>query len=437
MFYVTTIIMDVPATRLTGLPPELMHRIFSLLGRSTLIKLSLTCRYIYEIVQPILYTTITQSSETPDVLSYLLRTLLEKPDLAVLIKRFDGESLALEEDLDMSILTDEHFSQIRSTVMKQDIYGRDTCRMWMESFRFGTEGTSLLPNYDAVIAVLLILLSDKLETLKLVYQQGNHYHTNIVVAQMSKLQQNKTVKSSLWNLRSVHIISPIMKATDHLSFGTIIPFLELRSLRKLTADGLDGGGRPNLHLKHGKSFNILDLDVRGWFDTATMESLLKCFNCLKHLRCYQYGEAYGNAVLYSSAFTHGLSHLKESLESFEFENNASAERYDDEENPYLEDESEIDLDAFYAEPIKKCNMKDYKKLKTYKFSAYFHEKPDGYDDYHDSLSDNGSVDVVGLHGGPNSSLEGEIGGGTGVLYNGPIWASSDSDMNEEDREDKS
>ncbi|KAF4628397.1 hypothetical protein G7Y89_g9758 [Cudoniella acicularis] len=300
-----------------NLPNELALDIFHRLESSKDLRaLSISCQGLHRLVEPILYSSITQTGRT--AIPCFVRTILEKPHLAQHVKKFTARVIPYMSqgpgNLGGQFWTKDHRADVQRLLweISESAFGNvefEEAHRWLCAF-FSQD------NWDATTAFLLRILPN-LETLSFMTYYNGHglrvtspYFLNRTL-EHSTLQQcfHSQPQYSLPKLQNISIVSCDLK--------TLLPFLQLKSATNLTLDKLsDAELEQNWFTMKDNGPGLQRLSVKGLAHSEVIKKLLHCLSKLTYLR-YDYtpsllpNEGYG---LIPRTIGSGFSHLKDSLE---------------------------------------------------------------------------------------------------------------------------
>ncbi|KUJ20008.1 uncharacterized protein LY89DRAFT_666837 [Mollisia scopiformis] len=225
------------------LPNELWINIVKQVPRADLPNLSRTSKQLHEVTEELLYSEFETARRTPrygttpsfkKVFTRFLRTILERPSLAKLVKhvtiRFPMDlRKGLPTGSDMSFITSDQKSWLRHEMRAID------AGTWETAFY----GHNPLDWFDAAVAFLIHLFSRSVESVTLLNQRLSRYHhTNAVLRRAAILQKQMVEGAALSHLRSVRIWS--CKSLSEPSVNIIVPFLRLDSVKELVCHKTQG-----------------------------------------------------------------------------------------------------------------------------------------------------------------------------------------------------
>jgi F-box-like len=167
------------------LPNELLIQVFRLLPSfQDVANVSLGSRHFYEILQPDLYFTFSQTQQK--AIPNLLRTVISKPYLATYFKHFHVKILRDFKltDVDLSFLSDEDRAWIREQ-LKKSSYDEVYCNKWYDRI------VNWWDDWDPIVGLLILLCSANLESIQLHEAYDPTLYTNYVrdVIQLPETQQ--------------------------------------------------------------------------------------------------------------------------------------------------------------------------------------------------------------------------------------------------------
>lgn len=210
---------------LDKLPSELVLRVVHQLeSPRDLANLALCCQHLHSVVLPILYSSFSKHQH--QVLPAFLSTILSRPDLAHYVKSF--ASSAWGDSRFPSGSLDQHRSNVKDTIEELCDVGdnKGVKDRWYEDF-YSRE------NWNAVTAFILLLVPN-LTTIKLLNCPRRTDWISKILRRACDFQtSNTTSPFSPSNLHSVELAASSVDG-DYAIPSMIMPFLELRSLRRFT-----------------------------------------------------------------------------------------------------------------------------------------------------------------------------------------------------------
>jgi hypothetical protein len=291
---------------INDLPNEILYKILNYVTNNNpsisqqfreLVSLSRSSRRLHNFVEPVLYGSF-EEIDKQSLLLYL-RTILEEPQLATNVRQYKGWQQPWTFTTYYVTL---FFSwrTVKKTVVQNAIESivsdKQEARNWLEAIGEGS--------WDATTALALSHLP-RLQHLHLVIigehnhytgcqgvYQGETYHwikeTLMRAAQLQ--QQGISTPLALEHLTAVTLI-PSQEKNRDLSMSQLLPFLKLKSMRKLVARGWD---LVRWDVEVDTNFTIVDMELQR-FNVAEslVERFFAWFPVLVKLYCeYCYSKAF-------------------------------------------------------------------------------------------------------------------------------------------------
>ena len=301
---------------INDLPNEILYRILNYVTNNNpsiseqlreLASLSRISPRLHKFVEPVLYSLFEEINKR-NLLQYL-RTILEQPQLATNVKQYKGR----QQPWTFTTYTVTLFFSwrtVKKTVVQNAIESivsdKQEARNWLEAIGEGS--------WDATTALALAHLP-QLQHLHLaiigdhnsytgcqVAYQGENYHwIKKTLMRAAQLQhQGISTPLALEHLTAV-TLSPSQVKNRDLSMAQLLPFLKLKSMRKLVARGWD---LVRWGVEADISLTIVDMELQRFnIAESLVERFFACFPVLEKLHCeYCYSKSFnqpGPAVLNS------------------------------------------------------------------------------------------------------------------------------------------
>jgi hypothetical protein len=295
---------------INDLPNEILYKILNDVSNNNPSKseqlrerasLSRSSRRLHKFVEPVLYGSLEEINKR-SLLLYL-RTILEEPQLATNVRQYKG----CQQTWTFTTYTVTLFFSwrtVKKTVVHNAIESivsdKKEARNWLEAIGEGS--------WDATTALALAQLP-RLQHLHLAIigehnhytgcqgaYQGETYHwikeTLMRAAQLQ--QQGISTPLALEHLTAVTLI-PSQEKNRNLSMSQLLPFLKLKSMRKLVARGWD---LLRWEVEVDTNFTIVDMELQR-FNVAEslVERFFAWFPVLVKLHCeHCYSKAFSQAL---------------------------------------------------------------------------------------------------------------------------------------------
>jgi hypothetical protein len=158
---------------LTRLPNELLSKILEMVDAAcTLTNVSLTCKHLDDIVEPLMYRGYTQRNKSS--MGHFAKALISRPHLVEYIRFFDGSTsqpsvklgsgtrggINLRAASRIADLTNEQLKWMRQS-LPDPVYGTEFCDVWYRKL------TAWFDNWDAVFGFLFHIFSRSLTSISL------------------------------------------------------------------------------------------------------------------------------------------------------------------------------------------------------------------------------------------------------------------------------
>jgi hypothetical protein len=363
---------------LDRLPDDLKILVFShlhvsqLWGRkykAHLARVILCCRHYYNLAIPILYSSLNGESKARSL--GFLRTILKRPDLALYVQYLEGFDPGEDRSPQYDLIIPQRRRHLDprgrrllepkleglTTVLEKGCDDEDLRYRWHQSFSYQQclqdgEWIDMPGNWDS-IAALLILLLPNLSTLDIPLYSEEPSQTQaraefipFVFGQALQLQTSSIHSTypfrPLSNLRKLEI-----SVDEHyaVSFDSILPFLQLKSIRhvtypvSLTNTGCDDAmndddiKQPIFHITH-LSFPQSDIHSRSLAKFLRNFRGLTQFSYVHSAEHWAEGEE--SYPFIPSEIRRGLLHSKDSLQELtlvnDLEDYQQADEYDENGN---------------------------------------------------------------------------------------------------------
>jgi len=256
---------------------EVVLNIFQQADRSTLPKIASCSRLFYDLVQPILYSSVIDSSD--HTIALLLRTLSAKPHLAKLVRSYTSQDPPRHEfgRIDLSQLSLD--SNVRA-LFPLEFFPRRVGRAAWRRLLCANE------NWDIVTALLLSLFTN-LETLRLKIPVEERLllspqcYLFPMLRRVAAAQKRQETGTHLPHLREIVVLTV---PTQVLWFPTILRFLEFQSVKKLVLNNILPWELP---YSQPYTFNTPAINIEqtaGDTSSRNLSSFLGCFASLQRLR---------------------------------------------------------------------------------------------------------------------------------------------------------
>lgn len=142
------------------LSTELVVEILDGVDRSDLKTLSICCRGLYNVTQPMIYNIVKQTGR--ETVPKIVRSIIRKPYLTEYIKHLDLSILDRGHqvsDVDTSFISETDKTWIQAQLPETVRGGKDYCDKWLQKLLSGKD------NWDTLAGLLLTLCSDTLESI--------------------------------------------------------------------------------------------------------------------------------------------------------------------------------------------------------------------------------------------------------------------------------
>jgi hypothetical protein len=195
---------------LISLPNELLTKILEIVNdECPLTNISLTCKRLKDIAEPLLYGAFWQ--QNGHSIAKFARAIIKRPHLAAYVKNFGGSTIqpglkfrdTTRGDInllgaDNNGLTNEQLQWMRGS-LPDAVYGQEFCNAWYD------ELIDSFDNWDAVLAFLLLICSSNLTYLMLQTAITKSPYVQAVLEQAIKEQHASSHDELLSNLKQVDL----------------------------------------------------------------------------------------------------------------------------------------------------------------------------------------------------------------------------------------
>ncbi|KAE9374688.1 hypothetical protein N431DRAFT_481849 [Stipitochalara longipes BDJ] len=310
---------------LISLPIELLTRILEFVDDACpLTRVSLACRTLNNVAEPLLYQSFSQRNASS--MGLLARVIISRPHLARYIRSFKGSTIRpgvripdpTREGINLRTVsktypTHTQFEALRRS-LPDSVYGEEFCTAWYGNL------TNWFDNWDAFLGFLLHVCSRSLIHIMFWTPGIMSPYLYTVLEQAIKEQNSSVEQAMLSNLRKVDLKydSKASKRDCGISIDFIVPFLRLKSVDVVSITGIHNDVALTSHFSEQHVFAIKDLILTDNRISATsLEKFLGCFTSLKYFE-YQHTSMRGAGArqFRPNIIANGLHRSKHCLESF-------------------------------------------------------------------------------------------------------------------------
>jgi hypothetical protein len=310
---------------LTTLPNELLSKILEMVDAAcTLTSVSLTCKHLNDIAEPLMYRGYTQRNKSS--MGRFAKALVSRPHLIEYVKFFDGSTsqpsvklgsgtrgvVNLRAANRIDDLTNEQSKWIRQS-LPDAVYGTEFCDVWYRKL------TEWFDNWDAVLGFLFHICSRSLTSISLQIAGPMPPYSLAVLEQAIKEQHISVDGAMLANLREVHLKhdSEAGKLHRGLKASFVFPFFRLKSVVAISMTRIhnDTALTSEFSDQHVSAIKYLTL-IDSRLPRTSVQNVLRCFNSLQFFQ-YQHarlGEMESVTQFCPTAVLNGLDRSKHCLE---------------------------------------------------------------------------------------------------------------------------
>jgi hypothetical protein len=274
---------------LTSLPNELLTKILEIVNDDCpLTNISLTCKRLNDVAQPLLYGSFWQ--QNGHNMGEFARAMIKRPSLAGHVKIFGGSTIqpslkfrdTTRGDINLpgvnnGDLTNEQLQWMRGS-LPDAIHGQEFCNAWYD------ELVDSFDNWDAVLAFLLLICSSHLTFLMLRTAITNSPYVQAVLEQAIKEQHASSHDALLSNLKQVDLEydTKAGKRGRGMKASFVLPFFRLKSVVDISITGIQNDLALSSifqeeHISIIKHLTIIDSQISA----SSMENILRCFTSLQ------------------------------------------------------------------------------------------------------------------------------------------------------------